>query len=299
MNRKHFFLLIIFITFSLCVIAQPATPLPEEIETLTNDKRMSKKWFGPTYKSAPRPYGEKAKVIIVPYDMKMYQAEGDYYICQTSSYSKAQLNDVFRRSLESNLMYSLDKYFDASCFRNDQQKLNEDYHNDLSLMYRTLQYTTEQEHLKEYFPNVPELKWYKSILQRKAKRYGTNCLTKDGNSPELSKRLYINVEVGNDSVFHTLVERRGADYVVLINQLEVKTRFSNCMSMATSIYQRDFYVHYTVLDKLGKQVDGGVVATTYESGTNNAQRIVEDNIGNLCRMIINSMSRAIPVEMQI
>ncbi|MGZ5303476.1 MAG: hypothetical protein ACXWDO_05150, partial [Bacteroidia bacterium] len=87
-----------------------------------------------------------------------------------------------------------------------------------------------------------------------------------------------------------------AKYAVFLSQFEMNTRFKNCMDLQHNVFQRDFYLHYTLLDSAGNYMDGGVVGSTFQSQTNDINVIMNKNMGMMTTLIAQRIRNKIKKE---
>jgi hypothetical protein len=228
--------------------------------------------------------GDTAKkeefVLVVPFMPQMYEASGDYFICKHSNITPGQLSEMIRRSLVTTLVHNLGQYYNAIEVSGNNQP---DNYTDMGLMYKAVKIGYRKRKIKAYFKDYPS----KGLFASNEKKWGSDCINNGSERPNEKKHKYADPRIVNDSVFTMVCERNKAAYVLMITQFEMYTRFKNCLDMQESIYQRDFYVHYALFSKDGKKIDGGVVATTWESDTKDAKTILEQTLGNLSGLVMD------------
>lgn len=79
------------------------------------------------------------------------------------------------------------------------------------------------------------------------------------------------------------------DYIVTINQFEIKTDLERCIDRELGKYARSIKVHYNVFKPSGEQVYGDVVTAHYNSTTDDINAIIQDNFGILSEYILQSL----------
>lgn len=79
------------------------------------------------------------------------------------------------------------------------------------------------------------------------------------------------------------------DYIVTINQFEIKTDLEKCIDRELGKYARTIKVHYNVFKPTGEQVYGDVVTAHYNSTTDDINAIIQDNFGILSEYIMQSL----------
>jgi hypothetical protein len=79
------------------------------------------------------------------------------------------------------------------------------------------------------------------------------------------------------------------NYIVTINQFEIKTDTEKCIDRELGKYARTIKVHYNVFKPSGEQVYGDVVTAHYNSATDDVNAIIQDNLGILSEYILQSL----------
>jgi hypothetical protein len=222
----------------------------------------------------------KANILVVPFMPQMYVATGDYFICKKSALTPGQLSEMMRKSLSATLVHNLGEYYNTVEIPGYYQPNS---YNDVSLMYKSIKINYKRQKIKAYYKSAPT----RGIFASGNKKWGSDCINSDSETPGKKRHKFADAVISNDSVFSEVCEKNKAAYVLLITQFEMYTRFKTCLDLQENIYQRDFYVHYVLYTKDGKKVDGGVVATTWESTSNNAKEIMEQNLSTLSGLMID------------
>lgn len=79
------------------------------------------------------------------------------------------------------------------------------------------------------------------------------------------------------------------DYIVTINQFEIKTDFERCIDRDLGRYGRIIKIHYNVFRPDGKQLYGDVITARYNSATDDINKIINDNFGVLSDFVTQSL----------
>ena len=89
---------------------------------------------------------------------------------------------------------------------------------------------------------------------------------------------YYGVLVKDTALFSYFNSIYKVDYYVFINQFEIKTHYDHCLDRTRGDYERTFTVHFSIFDAHGKLVAGNKYKMKYNSGTNDIQQIMLDNL---------------------
>lgn len=122
-------------------------------------------------------------------------------------------------------------------------------------------------------------------------RWGSDCATKQGAKPHRKNHPYMSAVVADSTTFAQIQGRHEGNYYLMINQFELYTRFKNCTDLRGGVFQRDIFIHYTLVDINGKELDGGVVGTTFQGNTNDLEVIQDKTLGELSGLIIDNVRR--------
>jgi hypothetical protein len=231
---------------------------------------------------------EEANILIVPFKPDMYNASGDQYICQQSHMTPGELSDLTRRSLITTLMYNMSDLYNV-VEPPDQLR---DKKSDLSVLYEIIRFKTLYKRVKSYYKAYPAFTIGK-LLSARYIRWGTDCVNDNAQKPNVISHKYVKAEVTKDSIYSLLCKKYNAHYTLFLTQYEMVTRFKNCTDLQNNVFQRDIFIHYTLLDKNGKFIQGGVVGTTFQSSTNDATKILEKNLGLLTGLIVDEIRKRI------
>ena len=108
------------------------------------------------------------------------------------------------------------------------------------------------------------------------KKYPSRFAIKDTSAIKKKTKpevLYINSVVSDESLIPDLSRRFDSDYLVFLNEFDIQTHAEDCLNLALKIYRRDLKVHYTIFDKMGKQVYGDVAVSNFASNSNDVNEI--------------------------
>ncbi|MDQ3073703.1 MAG: hypothetical protein M3Q97_10625 [Bacteroidota bacterium] len=233
------------------------------------------------------PKAKKLHVLVAAYQEHMSHFSGEYFICQESKINTGELSDRWRRSIEWTIISNLaDYYFVKSLGVSATSNW------DLATLYRILRYQTVHSRLKSYYKGYPP-HGIRYVFSPDHVRWGSDCVNNFNKRANSKTHDYTKAIVTNDSLLTRVAANNEAGYILLLNDFEMRTRFKNCLDMRSNVFQRDFFLHYTLYAADGVYLDGGVVRTTYQSNTNDIEKILEDNLGVLTGMIVDQLRKKI------
>ena len=152
-------------------------------------------------------------------------------------------------------------------------------------------YTQEDKPLVAHATNVENNK-LKSLVGGLGGRKKSNDYVSDKNDKKIKHR-YFKAQFLNDSMTSLVSQKYGEDYYLFINHFEMETRYKDCHDMANNAFQRDMYVHYTLIDANNKFVDGGVVMVTFQSSDKQIDDILPKNLDILASLITKQIKTKI------
>jgi hypothetical protein len=219
------------------------------------------------------PDSVRQSVLVVPYNRMMHLSDSDIDIAQGSDMDMSAM----RESLRNGLITSLNRNFaEVYNVKESSRSFVKDDDGGMDVLYHSLLYESDS-----IYP-----------LQNPAR-----FAVKDTNTIKDIKKLkkeskYINVQINDQYLIADLSKKYEADYIIFLNEIDIKTHFDDCLNLALKIYRRDIKVHYSIFDKSGKQVYGDVAVAYFDSNSNDVQEIIEKNFPAISNYVIQSFDRA-------
>ena len=208
--------------------------------------------------------------LIVPFNPAMYFSDADADIADVSKIEPGKVRDKFNGSLEANIADKLENYYDVK--RLSKQT---DAADDIDLIFGSISYSPEEKKAEKE-PAKDKLQNLKKKMQ------------KEGEKSE-DKETYMNIGFADQRLTNFLADKYGVQYLVFINQFEIKTDYENCIDLQLRKYYREIKVHYTVVDRSGSKVSGDVLTIPYHNNENNVETIVKDNFGKVSNEIFSRL----------
>jgi hypothetical protein len=112
-------------------------------------------------------------------------------------------------------------------------------------------------------------------------------VTVDAEDQQYMKLMWINGEFLNR--LNTMYQ---PDYIVTINQFEIKTDYAKCIDRDLGKFARQIKIHFNVFRPDGKQIYGDVITAKYNSATDDLNKIISDNFGFLGDYVTQSLPGA-------
>lgn len=108
-------------------------------------------------------------------------------------------------------------------------------------------------------------------------------------SVDAEDKEYMQLHWKNEDILSRLNAMYHPDYIVTINQFEIKTDYQKCIDRDLGKFARQIKVHYNVFRPDGKQIYGDVITAKYNSTSDDLNKIIEDNFGFLGDYITKSL----------
>lgn len=231
----------------------------------------------------------KMKVLVVPFhQLRYYFSDCDK---QVGAASKIDVKDV-RKSYQLALDYAaeatMEKRYEPINLAQMKDSVDKAT---LTAFYDNVSYAYET-------PTRSMNKKQETVMKKMKERWK---LVGGGNEPQTLNEMesYVTVEAEdkqymqlhwkNGDFLDRLNEMYRPDYIVTINQFEIKTDYQKCIDRDLGKFARQIKVHYNVFRPDGKQIYGDVITAKYNSTSDDLNQIVQDNFGFLSDYITQSL----------
>jgi hypothetical protein len=219
---------------------------------------------------------EMNSVMIIPFDPEMYFSDSDDMLAKYNKKTVKEVRTLFRYGLNINLNARVMTTYKTTNLLSDSSS---NALNDLALIYKSISYFGD-----EPIPTAEEL----SQKESQSKKTGIFQKTLDSKAQNNTKqndlkmpKKYINVKVQNKELFNYLSEKYGVDLFLFCNQFNLETNYQQCLDRSTNTFQRELMVHYSLFDKNGKQLAGGITQANFPSNSNDIMSIMKTNFPQL------------------
>lgn len=213
-----------------------------------------------------------ASVLIIPYQPAMHLSDADQDISEGSDLAMPEMRAAFRKGIIRQLNKNFAEVYNVRGVNNDFVKEG----NDLDLIYHTLMFESDS-----VYP-----------LKDPARFAVKDTSVKKKKSPATVDSKYINVGIYDSALLPELTKKYDADYIIFLNELDIKTHYDDCLNLALKIYRRDLKIHYSIFDREGKQIYGDVAVSHFESNANDVNEIIKKNFPAISDYIIGSLKKA-------
>lgn len=198
------------------------------------------------------------KILLIPFENKMYMSEIDYYINKETKMNQKQIRYAFRDGLNEQLYHAFKKRkFEVIDLMSDTIK----YQNDLKKIYGNISYD---------FVTVPDQNNYQPPKKEK-KEKGIQqgqvvAVTETDNK-------FMNTHVLSPVLIPYLHDKYKAQYYVFINELDLKASTVNPTEYIPENSKRKFIVHYTIFSVDAKEINSGIAEVEADIKDNDPNKI--------------------------
>lgn len=215
---------------------------------------------------------ERSSVLVIPYMPAMHLSDADYDISDGSQMEMPKMRSTLRLELLKTLNKQFAEVYNVRGFNNDF--VNDD-NRDMDVLYHTLLFEGDSVYpLKN--PSRFAIKDTTPVKKRNAK--------------VKRESQYMNVAIYDEMLIPDLSKKYNANYIIFLNEIDIKTHFDDCLNLALKIYRRDLKVHYSIFDKTGKQLYGDVAVSHFGSNTNEVKEIINENFQTISDYILKSFN---------
>ncbi|MGQ0829030.1 MAG: hypothetical protein ACT4ON_11635 [Bacteroidota bacterium] len=195
------------------------------------------------------------KILLIPFEPKMYMSDMDAKINQQTKWKSAQINENFRHQLDSQLKLKLQSTRRVVSFYSDSVKMSKDLmyiYNSTSLSYDLADKPTSA--------TIPSER--QSGIKNGELKVEMNM-----------DKKFMNTKLTGVEMLSYLSKKYKTDYFVFVNELDIKID-PETYDISTDSYQREVTVHYSILDKTGKTISAGISTSRISSKINEPKKIV-------------------------
>lgn len=230
-----------------------------------------------------------SKVLVVPFHQtRYYFSDCDKNIAAESKLKMPEVRHNFRYGFDYATKSHLKKEYEPMNLAQMKDSLDEAH---MNAFYENVSYTYET-------PARLKVKSEKGILGKMKTKFmqiGQKEEVEEVEEVEAYTQLstkddrYMALNWGEQGYLETLVSTYEPNYIVTINQFEIKTDYMRCIDRDLGNYTRRLKVHYNVFDPLGNRIAGDVVTAKYNSTTDDIHRIIKDNFGVIAAYIMAAL----------
>jgi hypothetical protein len=257
--QNSIFLLFLFLIISSGLYAQDQT-----IGTRSSEKNIPVK---------------QGKIMLIPFDDKMYYSEFDREIAEQNQMTFNDIRAKFRKAIDTSLYSQL--IYDHSVIAL-LYKMHPDHAADLEMMYGIRGYSWEP--VPALIPDKPVSR-LTTFRSRDEKTQNGQLVTQQDDSEKFMAAV-----VSEKETLNRIAAKYGTEYFVFINQLDFRKKpGTGWEQIQMNDFSREFKIHYTITDKNGKRIKAGAVYKEITSKENNIYSIIQKGLAPSLKEIIDAI----------
>jgi hypothetical protein len=223
---------------------------------------------------------KQAKIMLVPFDERMYYSEFDQEIASHNNIGFNEIRGLFRKAIDTSIYSQLqiDHSIVALLY-----KSHPDHETDLYTIYDITGYNYEPLKISDNVKTEAK----KAALHKKEAKYKGQLVTQADDTEK-----YMATTVNDFEKFQQIAYKYGTEYFVFINQLDfIRKPGLSWENLQSNNYSRQIKIHYTILNKEGKKVTGGACYSEINSQENEVLKIIQKAIAPTVKEITDSVPK--------
>ncbi|MCE3226769.1 MAG: peptidoglycan-binding protein [Bacteroidetes bacterium] len=221
------------------------------------------------------------KVMIIPFEQRLYLSEIDYKINEETKMSGKDIKYKFRDGLNEQLY----KSFKSAKY------------NAVDLMEDTAKYRKEMEsiyqHLTYDYQKVPDQNNYQPPKKEKeTKKIEKGQLNVETNT----EARFMNAKITSPKLVPLLFGKHKTDIFVFINELEIKASGSKGPAeLGDGNGNRKIIVHYTVYTYDAREINSGIAEEEFSADLNNPKKIIDKHFAKVANLIVQRVNKGLGI----
>lgn len=223
-------------------------------------------------------------LLLIPFEPHMYQSDINRELFEANGLDSYEIRQRFIAGIDQSFLYTFNKKCDVNSFYYLEEN---DRYKDLSFVYnnRKLSYIYKSETLEN-----DQLASIKSIFNKKKKNNNDKTRIEDGQiiSKVEKGEKYMKAEA-NDQLLDSLNKKYRSDFILFVNELDIKNMYGNVYEMANMDYKRQIKLHYTLYSSNGNILSTGISSTYFPASENDINTIIEEYFPLLAQNIYKDL----------
>lgn len=231
----------------------------------------------------------KTRVLVIPFhDMRYYFSDCDKQVSKASKIQEKDMRKAYQLGFDYATEATMEKRYEPINLAQMKDSVDVDA---LDQFYDNVSYAYET-------PTREMSKQQTALLKKMKERWkpvGSNEKKATLNEMEsyvtvdAHDKEYMHLNWKNPEYLAKLNALYSPEYIVTINQFEIKTDYQHCIDRDLGRYARLIKIHYNVFRPDGHQIYGDVITARYNSTTDDLNKIISDNFGFLSDYVTQSL----------
>lgn len=227
---------------------------------------------------------EKAKILIIPFEEKLFYCDIMRDLTEVNQLSQEEIYDRLRNEIQLSLKAALKDSMETATFLNTDSITDQD----LIDIYAVLGYKFIPIPVKEEVDEKGKVKREKKPVEPK-KEVGIRSGQVIAERQVVER--YMSAQLKNFDVLQQFYTNYGINRFLFINQMDVKMDLSD-PEMAFVDPKRMVVIHYSVMDKDGNPISGGLASEQFSGTESRLNYIVGGNFYKLSAEVLGSLIKA-------
>ena len=237
------------------------------------------KTIGSGNKPAEKDVVSKHKIMLIPFENRMYLSEIDFMINKETKLNAKQIKATMRDGLNEQFYKKLKPKMPVVDLLDDTVKTKKDLEN----IYQYLSYQ---------YVKVPNQENYKPpVKDKEEKTINNGQLVVESNSDA----RFMNAKLKNATLVPYLGGKYKTDLFLFINELDIKT-LNVTPGDINSTSTRKIILHYTVYTLDAKEINSGIAEVNLPSNVNNPTKIINTYFAQLADIVVGRIEKALQVK---
>ena len=224
------------------------------------------------------------KILIIPFEPELYMSDMDREIGKANQLNQSQIVEKFRINFDRVLENTVQLKNETQTLLHDESSIDEnaivDIYSSISFEFTPVKRTQTK---KE--------KTISSVLLQK-KTPQKEATIKNGQVFTVRDTLerYMKTIVTDSLLLQRLNEKTHAEIFLFVNQFELKDSFTDVIELQNDTYQRELRIHFSVLNKKGIELVGGIAKCRFANNIILCNEIVTTSFPCAAKQIADAIS---------
>lgn len=237
------------------------------------------KTIGSGNKAAAKEAISKHKIMLIPFENRMYLSEIDFMINKETKLNAKQIKAVMRDGLNEQFYKKLKPKMPVVDLLDDTVKTKKDLEN----IYQYLSYQ---------YVKVPDQNNYKPpVKDKEEKTIANGQLNVESNSDA----RFMNAKLKNATLVPYLGGKYKTDLFLFINELDIKS-LNGMPGDLNSSSTRKIILHYTIYTLDAREINSGIAEVNLPANVNTPTKIINSYFSQLVDIVAVRIERALALK---
>ena len=223
------------------------------------------------------------KILIIPFEPELYVSDMDREIGKANRLNQNQIVEKFRINFDRVLENTVQLKNETQSLLHDESSVDEnaivDIYSGISFEFTPVKRTqTKKEKI------ISSVLPPKKIPQKEATIKNGQVFT-----VRVTLERYMKTIIIDSLLLEHLSEKTHAEFFLFVNQFELKNSFTDVIELQNDTYQRELRIHFSVLDKKGVELVGGIAKCRFANNIVLCNEIVTASFSCAAKQIADAI----------